>query len=246
MAETKPLIPRIWEVPEIFRRRLGNRVGRQRTMAAEGHLLLVLHLPPGPEELERRGRFIWRKPDGSWTSSDLGGGPHAVDKHLDEYAELLQTCDELEARAASAEDYFAVLETLTPVTRAARHLHQVLQEARKEIPDDRDLINFRDRAYEIERSAELLMGETQHSLDFVVARRAEEQAQASRRMAVSAHRLNLLAALFFPLATLSAIFGANLRHGWEDAPPPLPLLALVGIGLISGLLLTGFVSQSRG
>ena len=90
------------------------------------------------------------------------------------------------------------------------------------------------------------MGETQHSLDFILARRVDEQAQSGRRAAASAYRLNLLAAFFFPLATLSAIFGTTFRHGWEEAPPPLPLLLLVGTGLLGGILLMGFVRQARG
>ncbi|MCH5373674.1 MAG: CorA family divalent cation transporter [Planctomycetes bacterium] len=243
--ETKSLIPRVWEVPEIFRRRLGNKVGRQRLMEADGHLLLVLHLPPAPDEIERQGRLIWRRPDGTWTWNDLGSGPQVVNKHLDQYADLIQKCDDQEEHAGNVEDYFSVMERLAPLMRAARHQHQVLQEARKACPDDREIINFRDRAYEIERSAELLYSETKNSLDLAVARRAEEQAESSRRMAVSAHRLNLLAAFFFPLATISAVFGTNLRHGLETLPPPWPLLALVGVGLLCGIVLTGFVTASK-
>ena len=61
----------------------------------------------------------------------------------------------------------------------------------------------------------LLYNEARNSLDFSIARRGEEQARSSHRMAVSAHRLNLLAAFFFPIATLTALFGVNLRHGLE-------------------------------
>ena len=44
--QKKSLIPAIWTVPEVFRERLGRRIGRQRMMFADGHLLLVLHAPP--------------------------------------------------------------------------------------------------------------------------------------------------------------------------------------------------------
>ena len=71
-----------------------------------------------------------------------------------------------------------------------------LQEARKLVPDDRDLINLRDRAYEIERTADLLYNTAKNAMDFTIAVRAEEESRASRRMAVSAHRLNILAAFF--------------------------------------------------
>jgi len=241
--QTKSLLPSVWDVPQVFRERLGSKAGRQRAMAADGHLLLVLHQPPEPDEVERHGRFIWRQPDGTWTSNDLGSGPLVVNRHLDQYVDVLQKYDELGENATVADDYFAVLEAVAPIHRAARHLHQVLQEARQAFPDARDIINFRDRAYEIERTAELLYSETKNGLDFAVAKQAEEQAKASHRMAVSAHRLNILAAFFFPLATLSAIFGINLKHGFEDAPPPIPFLLLLGAGLLSGMVLMKYITR---
>ncbi len=242
MAEPS-ILPPTWDVPEEFGNRLGKQAGRQRPMFSEGHLLLVLHRPPRPDEVKRSGRYFWRKPDGTWTSSDLGAGPRALGRHLDEYAEVLERYDRQEEEAVDAEDYFAVLEALAPVRRAARHLYQALQEARQMVPGDRDLINFRDRAYETERAAELLYQETQHSLDFLMARRAEEQAASSRRMAVSAHRLNLLAAFFFPIATLSAVLGVNLKHGWEQVSAPWPFLAMLAVGLALGLILKSFVTE---
>ncbi|MHC4179575.1 MAG: CorA family divalent cation transporter [Planctomycetota bacterium] len=236
-------LPPSWQVPEEFRDRLGRQAGRQRAMHCEGHLLLVLHRPPAAGDVTRQGRFFWRQPDGSWASSDLGGGARALSRHLDEFTEVLEEYDRQEEGAATAEDYFAVLEPLAPVHRSARHLYQTLQEARKMVSQDRDLINFRDRAYEIERTAELLQRETQNSLDFIMARRAEEQAANSNRMARSAHRLNVLAAFFFPIATLSTIFGVNLLHGWEETMAPIPFLAMLTFGLALGFILKSFVTE---
>jgi len=214
-------------------------------MAAEGHLLLVVHVPPQPDEATRQGRFLWRRPDGTWTSNDLGGGSQVVGKHLDQFAKAIHDCDVCEEQAETADDYFAVLERLAPIQRTGRNLHAVLQEARELCPGDRDLINHRDRAYEIERTAELLYTETKNSLDLLMARRAEEQAKASRRMAASAHRLNLLAAFFFPLAALSGILGVNLVHGFETFQPPVPFLAFVAVSVITGLILATFVAATR-
>ena len=242
MAEPSALPPS-WEVPQKFRDRLGKQVGRQRVMLSEGHLLLVLHRPPDPEEITRWGRYFWRKPDGSWTSSDLGSGPQALGRHLEEYAELLEQYDKREEEAVDAEDYFAVIEALAPVHRSTRHMYLTLQEARKNVPQDREIIDFRDRAYEIERTAELLYQECQNSLEFIMARRAEEQAGSSRRMALSAHRLNILAAFFFPIATLSTIFGTNFVHGWEEVAAPIPFLAMLALGLILGFILKSFVAE---
>jgi hypothetical protein len=54
------LIPAAWQVPDIFRRRLGRRVGKLRVMHAVGHVLLVLHAPPSPDENARTGKLYWR------------------------------------------------------------------------------------------------------------------------------------------------------------------------------------------
>ena len=63
---------------------------------------------------------------------------------------------------------------------------------------------------------------------------------------VAAHRLNILVACFFPIATMAAIFGANLGHGLESYDrqyAPFPLLAILGGGLFLGLLLTTFINR---
>jgi hypothetical protein len=62
----RSLIPAVWDVPQRFRQRMGERIGRQRAMFDDGHLLLVLHAPPGPDDEERIGRLFWGLPDGIW------------------------------------------------------------------------------------------------------------------------------------------------------------------------------------
>ncbi len=64
-------------------------------------------------------------------------------------------------------------------------------------------------------------------------------------MSVSAHRLNMLAAFFFPLATIAAVLGANVKHGWEELPAPLPFFIMLGIGLAAGVFLTLYVAVNR-
>jgi Mg2+ and Co2+ transporter CorA len=214
-------------------------------MAADGHLLLVLHAPPKPDEVQRDGRFFWRAPDGSWTSDDLGTGVNSLITHLEQYEAVIAKLDQQEEKAATANDYFQVIERIAPVQRATRHLHQALQDARKACPEYRELIDLRDRAYDIERTAELLYNGARNSLDFAVAKRAEEQALASHQMAVSAHRLNMLAAFFFPIAALTAIFGVNLTHGLEKQAPPFLFLGLVATGVICGAILASFIVQPK-
>lgn len=242
----KPLFPEAWQTPVTFRERLGSKVGRQRAMFADGHLLLVLHAPPTPDESNRVGRFFWRSPEGTWASNAFGTGFNSLSKHLDEYEEAISGLDRSEMEAATANDYLDVLEQLGPLRRSIGNLHQVLQESRKAYPEYRELIDARDRAYEIERTADLLLSGTKNALDVLAARQAELQAASSHQMALASHRLNLLVAFFFPIATLTAIFGTNLQHGLEQLSPPYPFLAVLVLGLVLGAILTAFVTWTSG
>ncbi|HVX12558.1 MAG TPA: CorA family divalent cation transporter [Pirellulales bacterium] len=240
----KSVLPTTWKVPEIFRTRLGESAGRQRSMAADGHLLIVLHELPKPTAHERTGRLFWREPDGQWKSNSQGSGIQALKRHLTDYADEVTRLEGQVDQAASAEDYFAVLQAAAPLFRAARNMHAALQQARELTPADRDLVLMRDRAVEIERAAELVHGDAKNGLDFTVARQSEEQAQRSYEMAVSAHRLNILAAIFLPVATLSAIFGMNLDHGLEINGNPAAFWIVLAAGFIVGVLLTGILTNA--
>lgn len=244
MSPRSPL-PEVWRVPPVFRQRIRESIGRQRAMEAEGHLLLVLHAPPQADEAQRTARLFWRSPDGAWQST-VGHGIAALQKHLAEYQAALQRLDDMEDGAEWAKDFLEILQAITPLRRAARHLYETLQEARELVKEDSDLILCRDQAYALQRQAELIEGDTRSGLECAVARRAEEQAESSHKMAVAAHRLNLLAALFFPIATIAAVFGMNLRHGFEATnldPMLFWLVVLLGLGL--GFSLKGAVEPMR-
>ncbi len=239
------LLPNNWKVPNIFRDRLGNKVGRQRAMFSDGHLLLVLHAPPAPDERHRQGRFFWRSPDGVWKSSSLGDGIKALDKHLEHYLQVLQRLETDEDRAQTADDYFPILQAIAPLHRSAGNMHDTLQQARELAGDDRDLLLCRDHAYVIERSIGLLQTDTKNGLDCVIARRAEEDAQNSRQMARAAHRLNVMAAIFFPIATLATIFGMNLKHGLENVGPVLFWAVLVVGVFVGAVVKESIVGRSQ-
>lgn len=238
---TKSILPPAWKVPAGISSRLGESAGRQRAMSAEGHVLLILHKPPEDDHSERTGRFFWRDEQGGWKSSDLGTGPPALKTHLDEYARRIDQLEDLFESAASSQDYFHLVQELVPLERSLRNAHAALQEAREMIPNERVLITARDQAGDLARAAELLQSDAKHGLDFTIARQSEEQARRTYEMALSAHRLNLLAAIFFPLATLSSLFGMNLVHGYESTPYLFWLLALVG--LVSGTILALGISR---
>jgi hypothetical protein len=128
-------------------------------------------------------------------------------------------------------------------------LYETLQQARETIKDDRQLIVARDQAYELTRRADLLYDDAKNALDFAVAWQAEQQAESAHQMTVATHRLNMLVAFFFPIATLSAIFGVEMNHGlrtWDERSGPMPFLAVMFIGLICGVLLTRFIARPAG
>jgi len=125
-------------------------------------------------------------------------------------------------------------------------MHNVLQKAREAMPGERRLIVARDDAYELARRAELLYDDAKNGLDFARARQAEDHAESSRRMAVASHRLNLLVAFFFPIATLMAIFNAKLTHGLEGLDAkygPWVLVSAIIAGLLLGMLITRIITR---
>lgn len=235
------LIPEIWDVPQVFRKRLGDGAGRQRLMESEGHLLFILHAPPEPGEYERAGRLFWRQPDGQWHSTEHGNGKEALKRHIEQFKAIVNELEKDEAAASSAQEYFELTQSIGPLHRTVRNMAAVFQDARQALPNERELINLRDQAYEVDRSTELLYNNAKHVLDFAIAKRSEEQASAAHSMALAAHRLNMLVGFFFPIATLTAIFGTSLKTGLEDYNPPLPFLVVLIFGIVMGIVLTMFV-----
>ena len=239
----RPVLPETWNCPQIFRDRLGSDAGHQRTMVHDGHLLLILHAPPRSGEIQRQGRLFWRQPNGDWMSTEKGG-LSALKLHLQEFQEILLELEKREEVAEGSADYFPLLEDLAPLQRTLTHLHNSLQEARKAISSDKDLINLRDQSYQLVRSVELCQTSAKNGLEYTMAKKTEEQAAAAHQMALAAHRLNLLAGFFFPLVTIATIFSMPLIPIPAEHSHTLFYL-IMGIGLVSGILLTAFVSTRK-
>src|SRR5690606_34199777 len=130
-----------------------------------------------------------------------------------------------------------VMSRSVPLARAARNLHLALQEARQAV-DDPELINLRDQAGEAERTLELVREDARIGLEFLLARKSEEQTGPAARLAQAGFRLNLLAAVFLPVTALGAIFGMNLRNGFERAGPGLFWLVTLATVACGGWLLS--------
>ncbi len=208
-------------------------------MREEGHLLIILHQLPQPEERKRQAALFWRHPNGQWENSFDDSGSKALWKLMQDFETKLELLDDAEDNSKSALEYHNVLEALTPMLRAARGMHRATQQARDFIKADRDLIILRDKAADIERSAELLMQDAQFGLNFTAAKQAEAQAESARLMAVTAHRLNVLAAWFFPLTALASVFGMQLKHGWEESN--IAFWVVLACGIAAGVFMSRMI-----
>ena len=231
------VIPHNWDVPKVFRDRLGTHAGRQRTMHADGHLLIILHEVPRAEDPERTARLHWRKPDGTWKSTGSGAtNIAALRAHVEEFAAAV---DQLEARAAAAKrasDWFELLHDSAPLLRAARGMTAALQEARDLAKADVQLIALRDTAQDIERAVELIHGHARSGLDFTIAKSVEDNADNSRHVLESGHRLNLIAATFLPITALGSLFSVSMTHGLEQWNSPYTFWAFAALAFLLGFI----------
>lgn len=235
------IIPPTWSLPDIIRARLGRTTyGRQRAIIEEGHLVLVLHKPPGPDDTEREGALFWRTPAGEWQHNRGGPGPGGLKRHVQLYEEYESKVMREYDEAADSTALFNLLESLTPVVRATRGMHQALQMARETIGNDPFLIEMRDLAYEVDRNLELLIEDVRNAIQYRMAREAEEQGRLSRQALHASHRLNILAALFFPLMAVASVFGMNFAHGLSERNPLVFwIVALISVAL--GFVIKGWV-----
>jgi len=212
-------------------------------MKSNEDLLVVAHVVPEHDEAGRRGVLFWRDQQGEWRCSNGDPGKVALGMHLDRYAKRIDQYELQETIATRADDYLPLLEGLAPLVRSCRNLLETLEEARKALPEERPLIDHRDRAYDLSRQAELLYEDAKNSMDVAIIRRADEQANSTHQMTVAAHRLNMLAAMFFPFATLGAIFGTTLTDNWSWSHSVLPFVLFLIAGLLIGVVLAGIIAK---
>jgi hypothetical protein len=241
--EARSFLPVSWELPDAIAKRLGDAAGRQRVMSDDGHLLLILHRAPTPDDDEvRHPALFWRTPSGEWRSSPDDGGLDALDAHLQAYAKSIHALDHQVDTATTPSDYFAVLRWVNPLLRSSRHQLTVLQEAREALPDERRLINARDLAADVERAIDLVASDARAGMEYSLARSSAEQAHFAHEATLEARKLNRLVAFFFPLATLVAVFGMNPP---ENVIVSQTFWMVIAAGAVAGLVVLTGVTFAR-
>jgi hypothetical protein len=232
-----------WQLPEEIELRLGETTyGRQRAIFEAEHLFIVLHTAPENDGPERACILFLRTPDGKYLCNGNDGGEKRLRRLLASYDDLFEKYDGLYDESSSATDLFRLMEVVAPVNRAAIHLHSALQSARSHVKGDTFLIAMRDEAYEVSRNLELLLGDAKLALDHRIARNTEAQAEKATEMALAQHKLNILAAVTFPLMGIATLMGMNLVHGFEKWPPSL-FWGVVATTAIVGLLVKVWVTR---
>jgi len=233
-------IPKTWELPEAIRKRLGATVGRQRLMNEEDHLLLILHQVPRTEDDEVRTAVVfWRNPADEWKSAPGGGGLGGLEAHIASYRTAIHQLDEEVESAKLPRQYFEIMRRIHPLQRATRHMLDAIQATRLALPDDTRIINMRDQAADLDRGIELIADDAKAGMDFTLAESASQQAVSAELANREARRLNRLAAFFFPLATLVAIFGMSPPEEIYGKPG---FWEVIGAGILLGLIVYTLVA----
>jgi Mg2+ and Co2+ transporter CorA len=251
--------PKIWDLPFGIRRQLSRRSGRQIAISDDGHLFIVLCNVPRDKTNSGERVFFWRNREHEWHYSERGGGFSSLEKLVQAYDDRVAELEESLENAGDSESRFRVLDEVTPVLRSARNLSDALHKAfelseqqaeevrrpkepgrsdgisPKELGEDQEVTKIHtifEQASEVARAAEILKSETESAIQFAHARQQEIQSHYVKQQSRAAHRLNILAATFLPVATISSVFGMNLASGFEGSHLLfwLVLMASIGVG----------------
>ncbi len=240
MPRSTSPIPANWSVPPIFRARMGTTPGAQRSMFADGHLLVVLHDIPDPEFPQRReAKLFWRDAGGKWSAlaGPTTGDPASLRLHVESYLALAERLEAISDDAAEADDWFAIVYAAAPVLRAAKNMHRALQQAREFVGNDVDIIGLRDQAGDAERAMELIVDHAREGLAYATAKKAEAQVVAAHEATRAAHRLNLIAATFLPVTAVATVFGMNMTSGLEHAGGVWLFWAVLAAAVLLGVVI---------
>lgn len=227
-------------LPERWRYRVGDPVGRQRMLEEDGHLLLILHEVPGDSE---KDWFFWVDETKKWSSAPEAGGLRHMRLLLDRYEEVV---DALEARlkvADSVADFYSILREEAPVGRALKQVRLIAARARKIHKKNRPLLQIRSIAEELDDDLTLVQNEARLGMEAVAAESAENQRIVSEKQTSDGLKLNLLASFYLPLMALSSLMGMNVINGFEDTRWMFWLIFTIGVG--AGAVLVKVVGRRQ-
>ncbi|MAG94219.1 MAG: hypothetical protein CMJ48_10765 [Planctomycetaceae bacterium] len=235
-----------WALPESIERRLGpNTYGRQRIIHEDLELLIILHAVPRSDDGHVEHAVFWVRPDGEVEFNGRPNGARELRLLVQSYEQAFEELEGRYERASSSHALFQIIEELAPITRACKNMSITLQAAREAMRENGLILEMRDATAELQRGYELLLGDTKVGLEYRIARTAEKQATKAAEAVDAQHRLNILAAIFFPLTAVATIFGMNLQHGYEQEASILFWgVSALGIGL--GLWVKMWVVRVRG
>lgn len=208
--EEKLILPQHYELEREILEQLSDRPGHQRCVVGHDELLLVLHEVPKARVPEREALFFWRRMDGRWIQPG-GPGLDEVGELFERYANVIDANEELLEKSESAQDLFRILRQAGPLARSLRNGVAALDQALVQEHEDKEVRNYRDRAKELERAAELLQVEARETMLFWQAEAAEEHAKSSDRLGNILFKLNLVTGFFLPLVALGGLFGMNVN-----------------------------------
>ena len=213
-------------------------------MTAEGHLLIVLHKVPRLGNSERETVFFWRNPRGDWLATEGLSGLGALHEYFEQWRRVVDQLEDQMQQPPSADNYFLVLQYTTPLLRTIRNTSHTLQSAREACPD-REVLIARYEAGESERAIELLYADAKNGMEFMIAKRSEEQAQRAHQIVRAGHRLNLMMAFFLPLTAVGSIFSMHLSHGLENWHAPWLFCGVVTGAFLLGAALATAIMLNR-
>ena len=230
-------IPEKWEIPTSLRIRIGNNIGRQRTIQEEGHTIILLHQAPHANEKKRRGACCWINPDGILHFSP---DTHDFEALFAGYRNRLLHLESQYQKANSAIEYFTILEEIIPLHFAAIRMASALQSARDVTPTNRQVLLWRDETFEIGRESELLQINAKNALDYYQAKSVEDLSKVTYDLSKTSHHLNMMATFFVPMMAVAGLFGMNLHNGFENKDGVFMFLTISVSSIFLGLIVNYF------
>lgn len=227
-------IPEKWDIPAKLRARVGKTIGRQRTIQEDGHTIILLHQTPNANDKTRKGACCWITPD---EKVSFHPDTENFDTIFNNYRKKIGHLENEYKTGNSAIQYFKVLEEIVPIHFATIRMASALQMARDLLPNNRQVLLWRDETYELQRETEILQNCAKNALDYHQAKGVEDLSQITYELTKTSHRLNILATFFVPMMAISALFGMNVPNGYEKGDSPHTFWLITAFCIILGIIL---------